>query len=525
MPPSVKLVGPVSSYYRDVLLSPDALNFVLHLESKFRNKRKELLFERKQRQKEWNSGKKLKFLESTREIRESSWSVVDTPHDLQDRRVEITGPADRKMMINAFNSGAKVFMADLEDACSPTWNNILQSLDNLNLAVRRKLDFTSEEGKSYALKDKIATLMVRPRGWHLEEKNLLIDDEPISASLFDFGMHFFHNAQELLNRGSGPYFYLAKMESHKEAALWNEVFQEAEAYLRIPKQSIRCTALIETITAAFEMEEILWELRSYITGLNAGRWDYLFSFIKKFGRFSDHIFPDRQQLTMNVPFMRAYAQLLVQSCHKHNAHAIGGMSAFIPNRKNPEINEKAFTAVRNDKTRESNDGFDGTWVAHPDLVGVAKDIFDAKLADKPHQKDVLRNDIRIHAEDLYQTQIESSSISLTGFKNNIRIALQYMNQWLAGLGAVAIDNLMEDTATAEISRAQIWQWLHHACQTQEGKTITPELYVEIQKEVLNTLTQTDGNQNYLQAAELLDELVLCEECPDFLSLPAYRYLT
>lgn len=524
MPSNIELVGPVSRHYRDVLLNPDAVNFVTHLELLFRAKRKKLLGERKQRQIDWDLGIKPDFLESTSEIRKSAWKVVDAPADLRDRRVEITGPADRKMMIHAFNSGARVFMADMEDACSPTWENILQSFDNINLAVRRKLDFSSEEGKKYELQDKIATLMVRPRGWHLSEKHIIVDDEPISASLFDFGLHIFHNAKELLKRGSGPYFYLPKMENHLEARLWNEVFVEAEGQLGIPSASIRATALIETITAAFEMEEILWELRNYMTGLNAGRWDYLFSFIKKFGKSKAHIFPDRQELTMNVPFMRAYALQLVQTCHRRNAHAIGGMSAFIPNRKNPEMNERALAAVRADKKREAEDGFDGTWVAHPDLVGVARDEFDKILGNRANQKELSRLDVHIEAQDLLNTTIVGSHISLNGLKNNIRITVHYMNKWLEGSGAVAIDNLMEDTATAEISRAQIWQWLHHGCLTREGKKITPELYQELKRDVLATFTESEGKQNYLEASNLLDSLVLCKECPDFLTLPAYKLL-
>jgi malate synthase len=520
MPPSVKFVAPVSSHYKETVLNSEALHFVVHLETKFRAKRKELLSERLHLRK-----KQPHFLESTRDIREDEgWNVISTPHDLQDRRVEITGPADRKMMINALNSGAKVFMADLEDACSPHWENMLQSFENLNLAVRRQLDFTSEEGKTYKLKDTVATLFVRPRAWHLVEKHLLVDNEPVSASLFDFAIYFFHNAKERLAQGSGPYFYLPKMENHLEARLWNEVFHEAEHYIGVPPSSIRVTALIETLPAAFEMDEILWELRDYIIGLNAGRWDYLFSFIKTLGHSSDHIFPDRQQLTMNVPFMRAYAQLLVQTCHKRKAHAIGGMSAFIPNRKNPEWNEQAFQAVRKDKQREASDGFDGTWVAHPDLVPIAQEVFDAQLGAQPHQKQVLRNDLHVNASDLLQTNVPSSFISLKGFQNNIRIALEYMNQWFNGLGAVAIDNLMEDMATAEISRAQIWQWIQHRCQTQEDITITPELYTKTKTEILNTLTQPHGTQHYVHAAELLDDLVLCKECPDFLSVPAYTYL-
>ncbi len=523
-PKKIQLVGAVSSYMRDTLLTPDAVDFVVHLHTLFNPRRLELLQERKVRQKDWDKGLRPHFLHSTKDIRDAYWKVIDAPKDLQDRRVEMTGPAEPKMLINGLNSGAKVFMADLEDACSPTWNNILTGLDALAKAVRRTLSFRSEDGKSYTLNASIATLMVRPRGWHLSEANLLVDAEPISASLFDFGLFFFHNAKELLQRGSGPYFYLPKMESHLEARLWNSVFEEAERYLNIPSSSIRTTALIETIPAAFEMEEILWELRSYMVGLNAGRWDYLFSMIKKFGRSPDSKFPDRRFLTMEVPFMRAYAQLLVQTCHRRGAHAIGGMAAFIPSRNDSERNAIAFAAVRKDKEREAQDGFDGTWVAHPGLVPLAQQVFDSVLGVRPHQKDVLRHDVHIRAEDLLGTDIPQSVISLDGLRTNIRVAIHYIAKWLSGYGAVAINSLMEDTATAEISRAQIWQWLHHGARTNDGPSVSVDLYRSIKEEELASLSQVESKAPLQEAANLLDGLVLAKDCPDFLGDFAYAEL-
>lgn len=523
MRPSIKLDWSKSDQFKDFVLKPDALDFLVHLKQKFQAQRNTLLSNRKIRQKEWDRGQKPTFLASTQEIRNSPWQTASTPHDLQDRRVEITGPAERKMMIHALNSRAKVFMADLEDACAPSWQNILQSHDNLIRAVRRNLDF-SVDGKEYKLNAKTATLMVRPRGWHLDEVHFLIDDEPISASLFDFGLFFFNNAHELLKRNSGPYFYLPKLENHLEARLWQDVFQEAEAYLGLPHSTIRATVLIETITAAYEMEEILWELKHYITALNAGRWDYIFSLIKKFGKDPEHVLPDRQQVTMAVPFMRNYAQLLVQTCHKRGAHAMGGMSAFIPNRKDPELNERALTAVRLDKERETKDGFDGTWVAHPDLIGVAEEVFNKTLGQNPHQKNRLREDVYVEANQLLDTKIPNSYISIAGVRSNISVALQYINKWLLGTGAVAINNLMEDAATAEISRTQIWQWLFHKSVMQDGRRFTREIYEQVKEEELRNLIALEGPQQFPLAAKIFHELVGQDECPDFLTIPAYRYL-
>lgn len=455
-------------------------------------------------------------------MRGGSWQVAETPPDLQDRRVEITGPVDRKMIINALNSGAKVFMADFEDALSPTWDNVIQGQKNLYDAVRRQIDFVSPEGKEYKLKDKVATLLVRPRGWHLVEKHVLVDGEPISASLFDFGLYFFHNAHELVRRGSGPYFYLPKLESHLEARLWNNVFNFAQDYVGLPRGTIRATVLIETILAAFEMEEILYELKEHAAGLNAGRWDYIFSCIKKFATTAP-IFPDRAQVTMTVPFMKAYTELLVKSCHLHGAHAIGGMAAFIPSRKDPEVNERAFQQVRADKEREASQGFDGTWVAHPDLVPVAMEVFDRHLGDRPHQKHVKREDVQVRAEDLLNFEVPGGKVTEAGLRNNISVALQYLNQWLLGNGAAAIFNLMEDAATAEIARAQLWQWVHREATLEDGRTITPELYQKIKEEELAKLGGREVGR-YREAEEILDKLVLSEEFIEFLTLVAYDYI-
>jgi len=446
--------------------------------------------------------------------------VAPTPADLQRRHVEITGPVERKMMINALNSGADVFMSDFEDALSPTWSNVVQGHVNLIDAVRRKLAFTSPEGKKYALDEKTATLLVRPRGWHLEEKHLSAGGAPISASLADFGLFFFHNARETLERGTGPYFYLPKIESHLEARLWNDVFVFAQDKLKVPHGSVRATVLIETLPAAFEMEEILYELREHASGLNAGRWDYIFSLIKKFRTRRDLVLPDRQKVTMTVPFMRAYTELLVQTCHKRGAHAMGGMAPFIPTRKNPEINEKALAQTRADKEREANDGFDGTWVAHPDLVPVAAEVFARKLPDRAHQKERLREEVRVEARELQDTRIPGASISEAGVRNNISVALQYLASWLSGNGAAAIFNLMEDAATAEISRAQLWQWVRNGARLEDGRQIDRKLYESLRDEELGKLPQSPHLQ---EARKLVDELVL-GDFVDFLTLPAYRLL-
>ena len=522
---TVKVAGPTTPNLQRVL-TEDALRFIAELHRRFEPRRQELLRRRNERQAELDAGKLPDFLEETREVRESEWRVAPAPRDLDDRRVEITGPTDRKMVINALNSGARVFMADCEDALSPTWENQVEGQANLIDAVRRQIDFASEEGKEYRLAEQTATLVVRPRGWHLPEKHVLVDEVAVAGSLFDFGLYFFHNAHELLRRGSGPYFYLPKLESHLEARLWNDVFVFAQDALSIPRGTIRATVLIETILAAFEMEEILYELRDHAAGLNAGRWDYIFSAVKKFRNRAELVLPDRGQVTMAVPFMRAYSDLLVRSCHRRGAHAIGGMAAFIPSRRDEEVNRVALAKVTEDKQRESRAGFDGTWVAHPDLVAVAREQFDAVLGDAPNQKHVLREDVVPRAADLLDIRVPGGRITLEGLTLNISVSLQYIESWLRGLGAVAINNLMEDAATAEISRAQLWQWIRHGATLTDGTPVTAELYRQIRTEQLAVLaTQRAGTPHRLDtAAELLDELVLSADCTEFLTLPGYDRL-
>jgi malate synthase len=505
------------------ILTPEALDFVAALHKEFNPTREKLLAARVERQHELNQGKLPEFPKQTEEIRKSQWRVCSAPSDLDDRRVEITGPVERKMMINAFNSGANVFMADFEDALSPTWTNVIEGQINLCEAVRKSLSFVSPEGKSYKLNEEIATLVVRPRGWHLSERHLTIDSQPISASLFDFGLYFFHNAHELLSRFSGPYFYLPKIENHLEARLWNDVFNFAQERLKIERGTIRATVLLETILAAFEMDEILYELRDHVSGLNAGRWDYMFSMIKKFSTRPDLILPDRSQVTMFVPFMRAYCDLLVKTCHGRGAHAMGGMAAFIPSRKDAAVNAQAMAKVKEDKERETKAGFDGTWVAHPDLVPVAKEIFTQHLGSKPNQKDVLREDVSVTAGALIDVNIPGSTITLSGVTLNISVALQYIESWLRGNGAAAINNLMEDAATAEISRAQLWQWMANKVVTDTGQKIDKTLYEEIKSKELEKLTAS-GAGRFKDAAEILDNLVLCDHFSDFLTIPAYSYL-
>jgi malate synthase len=500
------------------VLSKPALAFVEQLCNNFESRRQDLLAKRDERYRKLAAGAKFEFLPETAEVRAGNWKVAPTPADLQRRHVEITGPVERKMMINALNSGADIFMPDFEDSLSPTWSNVVQGHVNLIDAVRRRLTFTSPEGKKYALQEKIATMLVRPRGWHLTEKHMLAGGKAISASLADFGLFFFHNARELLDRGSGPYLYLPKIESHLEARLWNDVFVFAQEKLGVPRGSVRATVLIETLPAAFEMDEILYELRDHMSGLNAGRWDYMFSLIKKFRSRKDLILPDRVQITMTVPFMRAYTELLVQTCHKRGAHAMGGMAPFIPTRKNPEINEKALAQTRTDKERETNDGFDGTWVAHPDLVPVAKEVFERKLAGKPHQKEKLREEVRVTAAQLQDAQVPGGKITEAGLRNNVSVALQYTSAWLNGNGAVAIFNLMEDAATAEISRAQLWQWITNKAKLDDGRLIDKSLYQKVREEELAKLPGTDK-----RAVKLLDDLVL-GEFVDFLTIPAYALL-
>ena len=510
------------------VLSDEALAFVADLQRRFDATRQMLLERRRDRQARLDAGQRPDFLPETAAIREEpGWRVAQTPPDLQRRWVEITGPVERKMMINALNSGADVFMADFEDALSPSWDNVVQGQANLIEAVRRALALDIPGGKSYRLNPQIATLMVRPRGWQLDERHLLVDGAPISASLFDFGLYFFHNAREALQRGTGPYVYLPKLESHLEARLWNEVFVHAQEALDVPQGSVRATVLIETILAAFEMEEILYELRDHAAGLNAGRWDYIFSLIKKFRADDAGVLPDRAQITMAVPFMRAYTELLVKTCHKRGAHAIGGMAAFIPSRRDAAVNEVALAKVREDKQRESGDGFDGTWVAHPDLVPVAGEIFAAALRENDHQKQRLRADVAVDADALLALRVPDGAVTLDGLRNNISVALQYLDSWLRGNGAVAIFNLMEDTATAEISRAQLWQWVRHRVALADGEgaeaKVTAELYARVRDEEIEKLGGRESGE-LGQAADLLDSLVMGDDFADFLTLGAYERL-
>ncbi|MDP9366616.1 MAG: malate synthase A [Chloroflexota bacterium] len=522
MDDGIEIAAPVAPELAGVL-SPEALHFVATLHRTFNPTRETLLRHREERRAEIAAGATLDFLDETRSVREGDWQVAPAPTDLNDRRVEITGPCDRKMVINALNSGARVFMADLEDASSPTWQNVVDGQRNLADAVRRTISFQNPDGREYRLNQETATLVVRPRGWHLPERHVLVDGEPISGSLFDFGLYFFHNAAELLERGSGPYFYLPKLEGHREAKLWNDVFDAAQDALGIPRGTIRATVLVETLPAAFEMEEILHALRPHAAGLNAGRWDYIFSAIKTFQERPDAVLPDRAQVTMTVPFMRAYALLLVRTCHKRGAHAMGGMAAFIPTRKDPVANETAMAKVREDKEREAGDGFDGTWVAHPGLVPLATEIFGGVLGDRPNQKERQRDDVLVSAEDLRTFDVPGGAITDAGVRGNVSVALQYLNAWLTGTGAAAINNLMEDAATAEISRAQLWQWRRHGATTDDGAPIDAGRYERTRDEELAKLGGP-GEGRYREAAEILDGLVLSDDFQPFLTLPAYRYL-
>jgi malate synthase len=494
------------------ILTDGALAFVAELHREFDATRRQLLERRRERQAELAAGVLPDFLSETRSVREDpGWQVAVPPRDLWDRRVEITGPVDRKMVINALNSGARVFMADFEDANSPTWENCVQGQANLIDAVERTISLETPE-KSYSLNDDVATLLVRPRGWHLHEKHVLVDGEPVSASLFDFGLYMFHCAQRLLDRGSGPYFYLPKLESRLEARLWSDVFNAAQDALGIRRGRIRATVLIETILAAFEMEEILYELRDHSAGLNAGRWDYMFSVIKKFRDREEFVLPDRPLVTMTVPFMRAYTELLVATCHRRGAHAIGGMAAFIPSRRDPAINEIALEKVAEDKIREANDGFDGTWVAHPDLVPTAMAEFDAVLGERPNQVERRREDVSVSAAHLLDVPSTPGDVTEDGVRLNVSVGIQYIASWLAGNGAAAINNLMEDAATAEISRSQIWQWVRHGA-------VERARVEAIQAEELAKL-----GPGYEQAAEIFAQVALADEFVEFLTLPAYDRL-
>ncbi|MCC8477947.1 malate synthase A [Streptomyces globisporus] len=519
---------------QEEVLTDAALAFVAELHRQFTPRRNELLARRGERRAEIARTSTLDFLPETAAVRaDDSWKVAPAPAALSDRRVEITGPTDRKMTINALNSGAKVWLADFEDASAPTWENVVLGQLNLTDAYERRIDFTDpKSGKSYALKsaDELATVVMRPRGWHLEERHLQLDGVSVPGALVDFGLYFFHNAQRLIDLGKGPYFYLPKTESHLEARLWNDIFVFAQDYVGIPQGTVRATVLIETITAAYEMEEILYELRDHAAGLNAGRWDYLFSIVKNFrDGGAKFVLPDRNAVTMTAPFMRAYTELLVRTCHKRGAHAIGGMAAFIPSRRDAEVNKVAFEKVKADKDREANDGFDGSWVAHPDLVPIALASFDAVLGEKPNQKDRLREDVSVAPGDLIAIDSLDASPTYDGLRNAVAVGIRYIEAWLRGLGAVAIFNLMEDAATAEISRSQIWQWINADVVFENGEHATADLTRKVAAEELAAIREEIGEETFTagkwqQAHDLLLQVSLDQDYADFLTLPAYEQL-
>ena len=524
---TIKVLGELTAESEEIL-SPEALAFLQSLHDNFDERRRELLANRQQRQSSIDSGIKLNFLAETQYIRDGDWTIASLPHDLQDRRVEITGPVGRKMVINALNSGAKTFMACFEDATSPTWANMLEGQLNMKDAVRRTIEFEQHStGKTYKLNDEPAVLMIRPRGLHLLEKNVVIDGESIAGSFFDFGLYFFHNAKELIARGSGPYFYLPKLESHLEARLWNDVFVFAQQQLGIPTGTIRATVLIETIAAAFEMDEILYELRDHSAGLNCGRWDYIFSYIKRLRNQPDVILPDRGQVTMTSPFMRAYTLLCIQTCHKRNAPAVGGMAAQIPIKNDPEANAAAFGKVSDDKRREATDGHDGTWVAHPGLVAVAMEQFNEHMPT-PNQIGRKREDVKVTADDLLE--VPKGTITEQGLRMNCSVGVQYIASWLRGNGAAPINNLMEDAATAEISRSQVWQWIRHPQgKLSDGPDITEKLVAKVLQEELELIKQTVGDtafttDKYEAAAELFSALIVQDDFVEFLTLPGYEKL-
>ncbi len=522
----VEVRGPMTPEFREVL-TPEALAFVAALQRAHGARRLELLARRKDVQSQLDSGKLPDFLPETKAIREGDWTVAPTPPDLLDRRVEITGPVDRKMVINALNSGASVFMADFEDATAPTWTNQVEGQANLKAAIRRQIDFTQPDGKKYALNEKVATLLVRPRGWHLPEKHVYVDGAPMSGSLFDFGLYFFHNAKELLSRETGPYFYLPKLESHLEARLWNDVLVTAQNTLGIPVGSIKVTVLIETILAAFEMHEILYELRDHIVGLNCGRWDYIFSIIKKFRDRPEFVMPDRAQVTMTTHALRSYSLLTIQTCHRRGAHAMGGMAAQIPIKNDPAANEAALAKVRADKEREASDGHDGTWVAHPGLVPLALEVFNAKMP-QANQRDRMREDVKVSAADLLT--VPQGTITDQGLRVNINVGLRYLESWLRGSGCVPIFNLMEDAATCEISRTQVWQWIKHpGGRLDDGRKITIELFQATMREELSKIRADIGAEEFDRGQFALAEKIFGEVATgvplaDFLTLPAYEHL-
>jgi malate synthase len=522
--------APIGERFNEVL-TDDALAFVASLHERFEPVRQDLLRRRAERRARLDAGGTLDFLEETRGVRDGDWRVAPVPDDLQDRRVEITGPTDRKMVINALNSGARGFMADFEDSSSPTWANVVGGHVNLSDAIGRTIEYTSPEGREYSLNDEVATLLVRPRGWHLPEKHVLVGGRPIAGALCDFGLHFFHNARRLLEAGSGPYFYLPKLESHLEARLWNEVFDFAEDALGIDRGATKATVLIETMPAAFEMEEILYELREHSAGLNAGRWDYMFSTIKCFRDRPEFVLPDRNSVTMTVPFMRAYTELLVKTCHRRGAHAMGGMAAFIPSRTDPEANEMAVRKIHEDKSREAGDGFDGSWVAHPDSVEPAMEEFDRVLGERPNQVERQRDDVSVEAADLLDVKSTPGEATLDGLRSDVNVGIQYISSWLRGNGAAGIYGLMEDAATAEIARSQVWQWIRHAVELDDGRTVTAERVREVEDEQLERIRQEIGDDEWFhsqgrpeESRALFERVALSDDFVEFLTLPAYDFL-
>jgi malate synthase len=520
--PGVEFLAPITDSYAEIL-TPEAVAFIVDLQRTYNQRRKELLDARHKRQKRLDAGEKPNFLAETKSVRDAEWTVAPLPADILDRRVEITGPVDRKMIINALNSGAKVFMADFEDSNTPTWNNLIEGQINLRDAIRRTITFNDPStGKQYKLNDKTAVLFIRARGWHLEERHLWVDGEPMSGSIFDFGLYLFHNAKELLARGSGPYFYLPKMESHLEARLWNDIFVRAQEKIGLPQRSIKATVLIETILASFEMDEILYELREHSAGLNCGRWDYIFSFIKKFANDAHSVLPDRVQVTMTTHFMRSYSKLAIKTCHRRKVHAIGGMSAYIPVKSDPVANEKAIAQVRADKEREASDGHDGTWVAHPGLVPIALEVFD-RLMPQPNQISKQLPDFNATADDLLK--IPDGQITDAGLKQNVAVGLGYIEAWLRGIGCVPLFNLMEDAATAEISRAQLWQWVHQNAKLSDGRVVDlplVESLIAAELDKQKTAVDAARYQAYEKAADLMRDLVKTPQFVEFLTVPAYQ---
>jgi malate synthase len=525
----LELQGPMHAGF-DEILTPDALEFVGELQHRFGPRRQELLEARARRRERLRAGELLDFLPDTQEIREADWTVEPVPPDMEQRWVEITGPTDRKMVINALNSGADGFMADFEDANAPTWRNMVEGQRNLRDAIEGTITYRDADGRRYELAQDTATLLVRPRGWHLPERHLLVDGEPVAGAFFDFGLYMFHSARLLLRAGSGPYFYLPKMESHLEARLWNDAFGFAQESLGIPRGTIKATVLIETLPAAFEMNEILYELREHSAGLNAGRWDYIFSSIKCFPDRREMVLPDRSAVTMTVPFMRAYTELLAATCHRRGAHAMGGMAALIPSRKgDQDANQKALDGVRADKEREVSQGYDGTWVAHPDLVPVAREVFEKGLGDKPNQLDRQRDDVHVTAEELLDLSSTPGAITEQGLRTDVNVGFQYISFWLTGTGAAAINSLMEDAATAEISRSQIWQWVHHAVELDTGQTVTRELVRQVIDEETAKIREQVGDEVWKagrpeDTREIFEGVALSSELLEFLTIPAYRYL-